>query len=303
MPFLALVASFISMLYNMTATILRKSCRAFKDVLKNNFFEHQLLTSSSNMLKDERTTHTTVDPADVEGFSKLMKEWWEPNGQLKSLHSMNLVRIPLIRDGLVQCSLTERNIKPLKDKTILDVGCGGGILSEGLARIGAIVTGIDASKELIDLANVHKDLDPRIAENKPTYIHATVEDHVNNFKNYYDGVVASEVIEHVNNKELFVKSCVTSLKPGGRIFFTTPNRTRLSQLGAIFLAENILRIVPRGTHQYEKFITPNELTFLLERNDCHVEAIYGLFYHFITNTWQFIGPQHLMYALQAVKLK
>lgn len=293
----------------MTTMVLRIPYRVFRKCLKKNtctsttYFDSHLHTSLNAKWEDGSIAQSTVDSSDVDKFSKLMKVWWDPKGSLKPLHSMNLVRIPFIRDGLVQCSLAERQEKPLKDKKILDVGCGGGILSEGLARIGAVVTGIDASKELIDLAEAHKSYDPRIANNQPAYINETVEEHINQRSNYYDCVVASEVIEHVNNKEIFVKACAKALKPGGRVFFTTPNKTQLSNFGSIFLAENVLKIVPRGTHQYEKFITPNELRFLLERNDCHVEVIHGLFYNFLTNSWQFIGPQHLMYALQAVKLK
>ncbi|KAF9799946.1 hypothetical protein SFRURICE_013683 [Spodoptera frugiperda] len=243
---------------------------------------------------------STIDAADVKFFSQRMKEWWNPNGEFRLLHSMNLIRVPFVRDGLV--SATKKDLHPLRDKKILDVGCGGGILSEGLARLGAAVTGIDASKELIEIAEHHKHVDPKIAENKPKYIHSTVEDHAKTASNFYDGIVASEVIEHVNNQELFVKSCVHALKPGGKIFFTTPNRTRWSQFFVIFFAENVLKTIPQGAHQYEKFITPNELTFLLERNNCHVELTYGVTLNPVTGQWDFSQFQHLMYAIQAVKL-
>lgn len=243
---------------------------------------------------------STIDAADVKFFSQRMKEWWNPNGEFRLLHSMNLIRVPFVRDGLVSAS--KKDLHPLRDKKILDVGCGGGILSEGLARLGAAVTGIDASKELIEIAEHHKHVDPKIAENKPKYIHSTVEDHAKTASNFYDGIVASEVIEHVNNQELFVKSCVHALKPGGRIFFTTPNRTRWSQFFVIFFAENVLKTIPQGAHQYEKFITPNELTFLLERNNCHVELTYGVTLNPVTGQWDFSQFQHLMYAIQAVKL-
>ncbi|XP_075975580.1 ubiquinone biosynthesis O-methyltransferase, mitochondrial-like isoform X2 [Anticarsia gemmatalis] len=255
-----------------------------------------------NSDQNAQAATSTIDASDVELFSKEMDDWWNPNGSLSLLHRMNTIRVPFVRDGLVQCSTEERSLQPLKDKTILDVGCGGGILSEGLARLGAKVTGIDASKELIQVAQQHSHVDPKIAENKPTYHNITIEDHAKEFANHYDGVIASEVIEHVNNQELFVKSCVHTLKPGGRIFFTTPNRTRLSQFVVIFAAENILKFVPKGAHQYEKFVTPNELTFLLEKNDCHVESVFGIQYNPITNKWSFSQFQHLMYAIQAQKL-
>ncbi|KAF9423597.1 hypothetical protein HW555_001152 [Spodoptera exigua] len=244
--------------------------------------------------------NSTIDAADVKFFSQKIKDWWNPKGELRLLHSMNLLRVPFVRDGLV--TSTKKDLHPLRDKKILDVGCGGGILSEGLARLGASVTGIDASKDLIEIAEQHKHVDPKIAENKPQYINTTIEDHAKSASNLYDGVVASEVIEHVHNQELFVKSCIHALKPGGRIFFTTPNRTRWSQLVIIYIAENVLKTIPQGAHQYEKFITPNELTFLLERNNCHVELTYGITLNPVTGHWDFSQFQQLMYAIQAVKL-
>ncbi|CAD0201818.1 unnamed protein product [Chrysodeixis includens] len=247
-----------------------------------------------------RIAHSTIDTSDVELFSKQMKDWWNPDGPMALLHTFNLLRVPFVRDGLVNTS--QKDLQPLKDKKILDVGCGGGILSEGLARLGADVTGIDASKDLIALAHEHRNVDPKIANNKPIYINCTVEDHAKTVANHYDAVVASEVIEHVNNQELFVKSCIHALKPGGRIFITTPNRTRMSQLFVIFLSENVFNFIPKGAHQYEKFITPNELTFILERNDCHVELSYGILYNPVARTWDFSQYQHLQYAIQAVKL-
>ncbi|KAJ8723363.1 hypothetical protein PYW08_003275 [Mythimna loreyi] len=243
---------------------------------------------------------STIDTADVEFFSKQMNDWWDPSGKLYLLHSMNMIRVPFVRDGLV--STAQKELLPLKGKKILDVGCGGGILSEGLARLGASVTGIDASKDLILMAEKHKVLDPKIANNRPEYINCTIEEHAEMLENHYDAVVASEVIEHVNNQELFVKSCIKTVRPRGKLFFTTPNRTRLSQFIVIFFAENIMRSIPKGAHQYEKFITPNELTFLLERNNCHVELTYGVSYNPITKRWDFCDYQNLMYAIQASKL-
>ncbi|CAH2047069.1 unnamed protein product, partial [Iphiclides podalirius] len=245
---------------------------------------------------------TTVDPMDVERHGQLMKHWWDENGAIKALHSMNLVRVPFIRDGLVQISPDERNATPLINKKILDVGCGGGILSEGLARLGANVTGIDAGKELIELAIKHSKVNPKLNNNLPSYFCTTIEEHCQEFKNHYDAVVASEVIEHVYNKELFVKACVETLKPGGRIFFTTPNRSRVTQFLGIFVAEYVLNSIPRGTHQYDKFMTSPELAFLLDRNNCHVELSYGLSYNPFSNRWKFVKSQILLFAMQAVKL-
>lgn len=248
------------------------------------------------------STHTTVDTSEVNKFSEPTIEWWKPDGDFWTLHSFNTLRVPFVRDGLIQCLTEQRELDPLKGKHILDVGCGGGIMSEGLARIGAKVTGIDASKEVIDVARTHADSNKKIETNKPTYHNTTIEEHAKCFPNHYDGVVASEIIEHVNNPQLFIQLCVHALKPGGRIFFTTPNRTRLSQFFNIFFAENVLKCVPRGVHQYEKFITPTELAFMLERNNCHVESTYGVQCNPINRKWSFTRFQHLMYVMQAQKL-
>ncbi|XP_026748790.1 ubiquinone biosynthesis O-methyltransferase, mitochondrial isoform X2 [Galleria mellonella] len=252
--------------------------------------------SSSN------TKRTTIDKPNVEKFTKILQEWWDPNGPIKALHAMNLVRVPFVRDGLIQCAQNERNIKPLKDKKLLDVGCGGGILSEALSKLGAEVTGIDANKELVQLAQYHSNMNDEL-NLKPKYQYTTIEDHSKDFSNYYDGVVASEVIEHIKDKELFVKSCLQALKPEGRIFFTTPTRSRLCKIFGIWIAEYVMNAIPKGTHQYDMLMTPIELTFLLERNNCHVEIINGLVYNPCTNKWDLIRSQQLLFALQAVKLE
>ncbi|XP_014362201.2 ubiquinone biosynthesis O-methyltransferase, mitochondrial [Papilio machaon] len=260
-------------------------------------------TSTLQQNQAEAQAKSTIDSKDVHHHEGLMKTWWDELGPIKPLHSMNLVRVPFIRDGLVPCSPEERNAAPLRDKKILDVGCGGGILSEALAKIGASVTGIDAGKDLIDLATEHSKMNPKLANNLPSYICTSVEDHCKERKNYYDAVVASEVIEHVNNQELFLKSCIEAVKTGGKIFITTPNRSRATQFFGIFLAEYVFNLIPKGTHQYEKFLTVPELTFLLERNNCHVESTCGLIYRPLSNKWEFSTSQLIMFALQARKLE
>ncbi|XP_073954922.1 ubiquinone biosynthesis protein COQ3, mitochondrial [Choristoneura fumiferana] len=262
------------------------------------------LPYSTALHKDEKTP-TTVDIADVKHHSKIKEQWWDVNGPMKALHAFNLLRVPLVRDGLVQVPPERKSCTPLLGKKILDVGCGGGILSMPLAKLGGDVTGIDASKELVDMAKEHSETNPPATGNKPTYIYTSIEEHATNHTNHYDGVVASEIIEHIDNdkKELFVKSCIHTLKPGGRIFFTTPTRTKISQFTSIFIAEYVLRAIPVGTHQYEKFTTPTELTFLLERNGCHVESVFGIFYHPLQNKWEWITSTAFFFAIQAVKLE
>lgn len=258
---------------------------------------------TSNISHHVAAAKTTVDAADVERHSKQAKDWWDENGLIKALHSYNLIRVPFIRDGLVYCSPNERVPMPLSGKKVLDVGCGGGILTEAIARLGAKVTGVDASKELIELARDHSSVDQKLANNRPSYECTTIEEHSNLFTEHYDAVVASEIIEHVDNKEIFIQACVKAVKPGGKIFITTPNRTRAMQLFGIIIAENITKSLPRGTHEYDKFITPNEVTFMLERNNCHVQLIHGLMYFPVVNKWTWCSSTAFMYALQAVKLQ
>ncbi|XP_038214225.1 ubiquinone biosynthesis O-methyltransferase, mitochondrial-like [Zerene cesonia] len=274
-------------------------CMFNNGLLKNNL--RRSMSLSMNMSKSNKPK-STVDEGDVQRHSNLMKDWWDTNGSIKALHSFNLVRIPFVRDGLVSETEQGKTLTPLANKKILDIGCGGGILSEGLARIGAIVTGVDASKDLIELAKQHSHVDPKIADNKPTYYCTTIEEHSKEFSNHYDAVVASEVIEHVADKELFVKSCVEAVRPGGKIFITTPNRSRWTQVLGIFVAEYIMNVIPRGTHEYDKFTTPNEVTFLLERNNCHVEVVQGITYNPFTNKWTWVNSHTLCFALQASKL-
>ncbi|XP_032516692.2 ubiquinone biosynthesis O-methyltransferase, mitochondrial-like [Danaus plexippus] len=260
----------------------------------------RMLNNSTSSTSVTNTVQSTVDSEDVKRHAKQADEWWNPSGTMKLLHTFNLLRVPFIRDGLVPPS-TERKLAPLSNKSILDVGCGGGILTEALARIGANMTGIDASRELVDVAKQHSVANPKLLNHRPTYYCTTIEEHSEKFCNHYDAVVASEIIEHVTDKELFVKSCIKTLKPGGKIFITTPSRTRLAQIFIIYLSEYVCGIVPKGTHEYEKFMTPNELTFLLERNNCHVELIHGIVFNVLTNKWSFISSTDMIFAIQAVK--
>ncbi|KAM3965036.1 ubiquinone biosynthesis O-methyltransferase, mitochondrial [Aphomia sociella] len=273
-----------------------------KNILLNPKKYQSTTSNTEAATKSVSEYHTTIDKPNVDKFTEILNEWWNPTGPIVALHAMNEVRVPFIRDGLVQCSRDERTIMPLKNKKILDVGCGGGILSEALSRVGAEVTGIDANKDLVKLAEYHSNMNDKLIT-KPKYRYNTIEEHSKEFSNYYDAVVASEVIEHIKDKELFVKSCTEALKPEGRIFFTTPTRSRLCQVFGIWISEYVFNFIPKGTHEYELMMTPTELTFLLERNNCHVESVYGLMYNPIAQKWSFSNSQQLLFALQAVKLK
>ncbi|KAJ0183416.1 hypothetical protein K1T71_001392 [Dendrolimus kikuchii] len=295
---MATLKAFLSVVFNIIGCVFSVILWALHRIV--DFFKIQLNFTSTKMRKDEINARTTINPDELEIFSGY-SDWWDPNGKIMGLHSLNSIRIPFIKDGLVK-DTNQINNKPLKGIKILDVGCGGGLLSEPLARLGATVTGIDPCKELIDIAEAHKLLDPELENNKPTYIATTVEEHNTQFSNYYDVVIASEVIDHINNPEFFIQSCTKAVKPGGTIFFTAPNRTWLSRFGVIFFAENVINLVPKGTHHYENFVTPEELTAILEKNNCRVETVRGFFYNIFTKKWSNIKLLHLMYGLQATKL-
>ncbi|XP_041980077.1 ubiquinone biosynthesis O-methyltransferase, mitochondrial-like [Aricia agestis] len=260
----------------------------------------------SVIVKDTRAARrlrSTVDTKDVEFHTTLLKDWWNPNGIIQPLHSLNILRVPHVRDGLVKRTPSIKYSECLKDFKILDVGCGGGIFSENLAYFGAKVTGIDAGKDLINLAIQHSQNNKRLDNNRPQYICTSIEDHVKEFPEQYDAVAVSEVLEHVLNKDIFLEACVRAVKPGGKLFFTTPTRSRTTQVLGIFLAEYIVKVIPKGTHQYEKFMTPNELKYFLEINDCDVQSIRGMAYHFWSNKWEWIESKKLHFAIEAVKLK
>lgn len=244
---------------------------------------------------------STVDEEEVERFSRLADNWWDESGEFGALHSMNDLRIPLIRDGLLTSSSSDRSTSlPLKGLKILDVGCGGGILCEPLARLGADVTGVDASEENIKAAKLHASYSPSLVE-RLRYECTTVEELSASEPEVYDGVVASEVIEHVANQTQFLKSCGDLVKPGGSIFLTTMNQTQLSYWLAIFAAERIFRIVPEGIHDWNKFISPDKIHHHLERENFKTVAVRGMTVNPLNFHWCWIENTSVNYAMHAVK--
>ncbi|XP_026288154.1 ubiquinone biosynthesis O-methyltransferase, mitochondrial [Frankliniella occidentalis] len=251
-----------------------------------------------------KSSQTSVDPSTVSHHSKLAENWWDDSGFLKALQSMNSLRVPLVRDGLFQtgaaCSDRKNTPRPLEGLNIVDVGCGGGLLSEPLARLGASVTGIDASAELIEIAQQHAQLDPSL-QNRLTYIHTLAETHACEAEAKYDAVVSSEVIEHVKDKHFFIEQCTKLLKPRGSLFITTLNRTTLSWLGGVVMAEYVARLVPQGTHQWELFIQPSELQIMLEKYGCFTKLLHGMCYNPLTDEWHWSQNVSINYAIHAVK--
>lgn len=244
----------------------------------------------------------TVNAHEVEHHSNMKDYWWNNNGPLNALHSFNPLRVSFIINGLTNMKKIEtKNIgtrQSLENIKILDVGCGGGVLTEALARLDGHVTGIDPSKELITIANDHS----MFLRNKNIkYLNESIEEHIISNTDSYDAIVTSEVLEHVSNKYGFLTNCVDCLKPGGSLFITTPNRTICSWLSVKVIGETF-DFIPKGTHEWEKFICPHELQSILEINcKCDTISIYGLSYNPFTNRWSWTDSTDVSYAIHAVK--
>ncbi|KAH0555514.1 ubiquinone biosynthesis O-methyltransferase, mitochondrial [Cotesia glomerata] len=276
-------------------------------LMRQHFFIYRIplrlsSTESKKIGQDAAKRRSSIDDNEIEHHGKLSELWWNTMGPMRALHAYNPIRVQFIRDGLKNTGLKEKHPRySLEGVQILDVGCGAGILSEALARIGANVTGIDGSEQLIETAKKHASLDSNLSKNL-NYSITSVEDHVaDNKSEIYDAVVASEVIEHVSNKDIFVKYCAKALKPGGSIFITTLNKTIPSFLGGIVCAEYILRAIPIGTHEWSKFISPEDTQRLLDQHGCSTQLVHGVFFNPLTNTWSWTSSKNIFYALHAVK--
>ncbi|XP_038655465.1 ubiquinone biosynthesis O-methyltransferase, mitochondrial isoform X2 [Scyliorhinus canicula] len=248
------------------------------------------------------TSKTTVEPGEVKKFQALSQKWWDGNGEFAALHALNDLRVPFIRDALLTYSEKQQLGCPLHGFRILDVGCGGGLLSEPLGRLGAMVTGIDPLKDNIRTAEMHKSFDPAVQE-QVQYTACSLEEMAVEATGMFDAVVASEVVEHVADVETFIRYAAQMLKPGGSLFLTTINKTFLSYVLAIVTAEKILRIVPNGTHEWERFISPDELERLLVSSGFTVETINGMVYNPLFGSWSWSSNVDVNYALHAVKNK
>ena len=213
-------------------------------------------------------TETSILPGEVEQFAAHAGSWWDPDGPEAMLHRLNPVRLRYIRDQIDQHWQTdETRFRPLEGKTALDVGCGAGLLAEPLARLGARVSGVDASEELIAAARAHAEASGFEID----YRSAAVED----LEGRFDLVTSLEVVEHVADPRAFVRSLAARLAPGGLLVMSTPNRTAWSRLLTITLAEGFGR-VPRGTHDYAAFITPDELGAMIREAGLEVVDVEGI---------------------------
>ena len=223
---------------------------------------------------------STVNGAEVSKFSKVGKEWWDANSKAGTgpLHAMNPTRVAFIREEATRLRPSQRLLPPmsqLKGLSVLDVGCGGGLLSESLARLGGKVTAIDPSPQNIAIAKEHS-ASSAITRENIRYLHCDVEAMVKAGETF-DLVCSLEVVEHVDDLDAFIAQCAACVQPkSGSLFLSTLNRTTKSYLLAILAAEQLLRVVPPGTHQWEKFITPKELSSYVQREGLIVQRTVGL---------------------------
>jgi 2-polyprenyl-6-hydroxyphenyl methylase / 3-demethylubiquinone-9 3-methyltransferase len=237
----------------------------------------------------------SVNSKEIEKFSKIAEEWWNPNGKFKPLHKFNPIRISYIKENIIKTFKLNQKKTPLKNIKILDVGCGGGLLSEPICRLGADVTAIDASKKNIAVAKLHS----KKNNLKIKYICTSPEKLKTKYK--FDVILNMEIVEHVEDVNFFLKSCSNLLKKNGIMFVATLNKTLKSYAFAIIGAEYILRWLPIGTHEWEKFIRPDELIKILKRNNLKLSRLDGMKLNIITDKWEVSNDKSVNYIAKFIK--
>lgn len=239
---------------------------------------------------------SSINKDEIEKFSRLSEEWWDPNGKFKPLHMFNPVRIEYILDICSSYFKLKKDKKlPLTDFKILDIGCGGGLISEPMSRLGAEVTGIDASQKNINIASLHA----KKSKLNIKYIHKAPEQM--NTAEKFDIILNLEVVEHVENLDLYLKSCSNLLKKNGLMFTATLNRTLTSYIKAIIGAEYILRWLPIGTHDWNKFVRPEELEKKISSFNLSSHEIKGLSFNPVLSKWSRTDNLSVNYILVAKK--
>ena len=241
------------------------------------------------------STSSTIDEAEVARFSALAAQWWDPRGKMAVLHKFNPVRLAYIRDAA--CKRFSRNAKSLDSLNglrILDIGCGGGILCEPLARLGASVLGADPSEKNIAAAKLHAEQSGLAIDYRVTSAEALAD-----AGERFDIVLAMEVVEHVADVKLFVARCAEMVKPGGLMIAATINRTLKSFALAIVGAEYVLRWLPRGTHSWDKFVTPDELEIAMERAGLAAADERGVIYNLLADRWELSTDTDVNYMVTA----
>lgn len=232
---------------------------------------------------------TSVNKKEIEKFSKMAEEWWDPNGKFKPLHKFNPIRIRYIKDNIINHFNLKDKSKPLNKINILDIGCGGGLLSEPMSRLGANVVGIDASEKNIKIAKMHATKNNLKIEYKNT----SPENLKTNKK--FDVILNMEIVEHVEDVNFFIKSCSKLLKKNGIMFVATLNKTLKSYVFGIIGAEYIMRWLPIGTHEWEKFVNPDDLIAISKKNNLTVQKLDGMKYNLIKDQWTLSNDKSVNY--------
>jgi 2-polyprenyl-6-hydroxyphenyl methylase/3-demethylubiquinone-9 3-methyltransferase len=239
----------------------------------------------------------SIDVAEVERFSALAETWWDPKGSMAPLHRLNPARLGFLRQTLAaHFGRDARSLSPFDGLRILDVGCGGGLISEPLARLGAVVTGIDAAEANIAVARAHA----RGADLEVDYRQASAEE-LSAAGERFDAVLALEVVEHVADLDAFLAAAAALVRPGGAFIASTLNRTPRSLLFAIVGAEYVLGWLPRGTHRWDRFLKPSELAAALRRRGLQARDIRGLVYDLLAREWRLgrdLGVNYLIFAVR-----
>jgi len=231
----------------------------------------------------------TINKKEIEKFSKIAEEWWNPIGKFKPLHKFNPIRIKYIKENIISHFKIKNKNKPLQGLNILDIGCGGGLLSEPMARLGARVVGIDASEKNIKVAKYHL----KKSKINIKYINCSPEQLKTKIK--FDIILNMEIVEHVENVNNFIKQSSKFLKKSGLMFVATLNQTLKSYLFAIIGAEYILRWLPIGTHEWEKFVKPNILVSICNKNSLYLKKIDGIKFNPITDQWNISSDKSINY--------
>jgi len=239
---------------------------------------------------------SSVNKKEIEKFSKMAAEWWDPSGKFKPLHKFNPIRIKYIKENIINNFKLKAKKRPLDKINILDIGCGGGLLSEPMTRLGANVTGIDASNKNITIAKLHA----KKNNLKINYLCSSPEKL--KIKKKFDVILNMEIVEHVEDINFFINSCSKLLKKNGLMFVATLNKTLKSYIFAIVGAEYVLRWLPIGTHDWEKFVRPEDLKKILIKNNLKLEKLDGMNFNIIKDEWTVSSDTSINYIVKSIKL-
>ena len=240
--------------------------------------------------------NNTINKKEIEKFSKIAEEWWNPNGKFKPLHKFNPIRIKYIKENIVGDLKIKNKENPLKGLNILDIGCGGGLLCEPMARLGANVVGIDASKKNIQVAKYHL----KKSKLKIKYYNTSPENFIT--KQKFEIVLNMEIVEHVEDVSIFINQSSKFLKKSGLMFIATLNQTLKSYLFAIIGAEYILRWLPIGTHEWEKFVKPLELIKICKKNSLNLRKLDGMKFNPLLDEWNVSSDNSVNYIAKFKKI-